>query len=304
MSLPHSRDRFLSPRLSSQGNPSGGIPVLIAFVLLSIQSARCARDLQDAAQMRNLKREKLMTRLAGATINLTTINLTTITLKTIALIVLVSSLAGAQDAPPKVQIFGGYSLLHEDTRLLTDTEINVALHDPTSSFGVRSNLNGWTAEAQYNLPAWVGLLVDVSGYSGVPFTATTATGSAGLPRESRYSFLIGPALTYRNKTRFTPYLHALFGLERAHLNASTLANSSPPFTSIDTTFTDFTAALGGGVDYRISRRFALRLGQLDWYHTSLNMNKFFGNAFTSPEFEGLSTHQKNWRFSAGVVINF
>ena len=240
--------------------------------------------------MRNLKNgERGMIRFVGATV---------------VLMILISSFALAQDSPPRVQVFGGYSLLHEDTPGLTDGSVDLALHNPSSAFGVRTNFNGWNAEAQYNVSPWVGLVVDFSGYSGVPFTATSPSGTAGLPNQTRYSFLAGPALSYQNKTRFTPYVHALFGVERAHIAASTLAGSSPPISSIDTTYNDFTAALGGGVDYKVMRHVALRLGQLDWYHTTLNMNKFYGNAFSSVQFEGAPTHQRNVRFSAGIVVSF
>ena len=223
---------------------------------------------------------------------------------TIALIFLISVPSFGQDAPPKVQVFGGFSILSEDTRGLSDTQVDLALHNPTSQFHIRSNFNGWNAEAQYNMNRWVGFAADFSGFSGVPFTATTAGGAAGLPNQSRYSFLVGAVLTYRNKNRLTPYVHALFGLERAHLSASTPEGSVPPFTAVDTTFDDFAAALGGGVDLRLRRRVSLRLGQIDWYHTTLNMNQFLGTALDSDQFQSPPTHQKNWRFSTGVVVNF
>jgi len=223
---------------------------------------------------------------------------------TLALITLMGSLAWAQDAMPRVQVFGGFSILLEDTRGLSDTQVNLSLHNPTSAYGIRSNFNGWNAGAQYNWNRWVSFAVDFSGYSGVPFTATTPSGTAGLPTQSRDSFLVGAVGSYRNKTKFTPYAHALFGLERAHLNASTPAGSVPPFTTVDTTFDDFAAVLGGGVDYRVARRISLRLAQLDWYHTTLNTNKFFGEAFDSRQFQVPPTHQKNVRFSTGIVVNF
>jgi opacity protein-like surface antigen len=222
----------------------------------------------------------------------------------LALIFLIASFAVAQDSTPRVQVFGGYSLLHEDTHGLTESTVDFVMHNPTSTFGIRSNFNGWNAEAQYNVSSWVVFAADFAGYTGEPFTASNASGAAGLPQESRYSFLAGPVVSYRNKTRLTPYIHVLFGLERAHLDATTLAGSAPPFSTVATTFNDFAIAAGGGVDYRIWRRVALRLGQVDWYKTSLNPNKFYGSSFNSELFEGLPTRQKNVRFSAGIVVNF
>ena len=230
-----------------------------------------------------------MTRLAGATVTF---------------IVLISSLALAQDSTPKWQIYGGYSLLHEDTHRQKDLAVDLSLHDPNSAFTIKSYFSGWNAEVQYNANRWLGAVADFSGYSAVPFTATNPGGATGLPTQSRYSFLVGPVISYRNKTRFTPYAHVLFGLERAHLTGTTLSSSTPPFTSIATTYNDFTAAVGVGADYRVVRHVALRLGQIEWYHTSLNANKFYGNAFNSVQFQGLPTHQRNFRVSAGIVVSF
>lgn len=215
-------------------------------------------------------------------------------------VIMIGSLASAQSSTPKWQVFGGYSVLHEDKGGLTDLKVNLGLHDPSSEFGVRTNFNGWNAEAQYNTGRWFGIAIDASGYSATPFTATSAT---SLPTLRRYAFLAGPVLTYRTKSKVTPYVHALFGSEFARLSASTPSNPAAA-SSIVTNYTDFTIALGGGVDFKLSKHFSLRGGQLDWYRTNLNLSSFYDHAYNSDEFPGLSTKQKNLRFSAGVVARF
>jgi hypothetical protein len=75
-------------------------------------------------------------------------------------------------------------------------------------------------------------------------------------------------------------------------------------SSAATTYNDFAMALGGGVDCSITRHVSVRLGQLDWYHTSINLNKFYTSAFGGNLLEGLATHQDNLRFSAGAVLRF
>jgi hypothetical protein len=52
------------------------------------------------------------------------------------------------------------------------------------------------------------------------------------------------------------------------------------------------------------RHVSVRLGQLDWYHTSIDLNKFYTDAFAGSLFQGLATHQDNLRFSAGAVVWF
>jgi opacity protein-like surface antigen len=224
----------------------------------------------------------------------------------VALIVLIGSLAFAQNATPKVQVFGGYSLLHLDHGGLTGALLGVDLQQPSNPFAVRNYfLDGWNAEAQYNASRWVGIAADFGGRSGTPITASRDRTLAGLPKETAYSFLAGPVISYRTKSRMTPFGHALFGWDRTSLGASTITGSvTSPISVAATNYTDFAIALGGGVDYRVARRVSLRLGQLDRYHTSLNLNKFYTNAFGGTLLQGLRTHQVNYRFSAGIVLRF
>jgi opacity protein-like surface antigen len=210
----------------------------------------------------------------------------------------------AQDSLPKVVVFGGYSLMHLDTGKLSGNTVDIELNQFPNTFGLKTNFNGWNAEAQYNFSPWVGVVADFGGRYGTPITSTGPNVIKGLPNESSYSFLVGPVVSYRARKKITPYLHALFGLDRSSLSAGTLTGSVPPVSSVATTYTDFAVALGGGVDYKISRRFAVRVGQLDWFHTSLNLNSFYGSAFGAGLFEGLAIKEKNWRFSTGIVFNF
>jgi opacity protein-like surface antigen len=245
--------------------------------------------------MRNLKMEKVkMIRFASAIA---------------ALIFLISSFAFAQGSPaedstPKVEVFGGYSLMHADTGKLNGNTLDIDLSQFPNTFGVKTNFNGWSAEAQYNFDPWLGIVADFGGRYGTPITSASSNRISGLPTQTSYSFLAGPVISYRARKKITPYVHALFGWDRTSLSASTLTGTSSPVSSAATTYTDFTMALGGGVDYKLSRRFALRLGQVDWFHTSLNLNSFYGSAFGVGLFQGLATHERNLRFSTGIVFNF
>jgi len=116
--------------------------------------------------------------------------------------------------------------------------------------------------------------------------------------------MAGPVLSYRTKSKITPFAHVLFGVDRTRLGASTLSGVSSPVSTTATTDTDLAVALGGGVDYKIFRHVALRVGQLDYYHTSLDMTKFYQSAFGVGLLQGLATHQGNLRFSAGAVLRF
>jgi opacity protein-like surface antigen len=220
----------------------------------------------------------------------------------IVLITTICSFAVAQDSTPKVQVFGGYSLVHAGMGGLTGPAVDSALGAPSGTFGVASSFNGWNAEAQYNVTRWLGIVADFGGRYGTPISASSASGVSGLPTLSGYSLLFGPVLSCKTKARMSPFVHALFGWDRASLTGSTL--SGLPSSSADTTYTDFAMALGGGLDYKLSRHLAVRVGQLDYLYTGHDLNSFYGSAFGPGRFQGLASHENNLRFSTGIVLRF
>ena len=226
---------------------------------------------------------------------------------TAVLACLLGSIALAQDSTPKVQVFGGFSFLHEDTGKLIGLTLDTALRAPSDTFGIRSDFTGWTAEGQYNANHWVGIAADFGGHRGAPITASNASGVTGLPDESEYYILAGPVVSYRNKTRLIPYVHALFGWERTSLSASTISGSglASPVPVAATSYDDFTMALGGGLDFKIVHHVALRVPQVDYFHTTLNLTKFYDDALGPQQlFQGLATRQRNARISGGIVVQF
>jgi hypothetical protein len=140
----------------------------------------------------------------------------------VILIVLIGSFGLAQDSTPKLQVFGGYSLLHADTAGLTGSTMDFVLGQPANTFALKTNFNGWSAEAQYNADRWLGLAVDFGGQYGGPITTLGGSKISGLPKGNTYSVLAGPVISYRKKPKITPFVHALFGWDRARLSASTL----------------------------------------------------------------------------------
>jgi opacity protein-like surface antigen len=223
---------------------------------------------------------------------------------TISLIGLIGSLASAQESVPRIQAFAGYSFVRGDAGGLTAPGLNSDLHEPVNTFGFGSNSQGWNAQAQYNADSWVSLAVDFAGRSSTPITSGPSGPISGAPSQTSYSFLAGPVLSYRTKSKATPFVHALFGYDRTTLSASSITGPQTPVSSAATTYTDFALALGGGFDYKLSRHFALRPLQLDYFHTSLNLNSFYGSAFGPGLFRGLSTNQRNLRLATGVVVRF
>jgi opacity protein-like surface antigen len=221
----------------------------------------------------------------------------------ITLTVLIGSFAFAQDSTPKVQVFGGYSLTREDTGGLSLLTVDLVVPHPMGTFGVNYDFQGWSAEGQYNANRWVGVAMDFGGRYGRPINSSTS-GVSGLPNSTAYSILAGPVVSYRTKSRLTPFVHVLLGWDRTSLSASTLTGVSPSVSYAAITANDFALAVGGGVDLKVFRPLSVRLGQVDYFHTSVNSNKLYGADFNSVLFEGYPTHQVNFRFSAGIVAQF
>lgn len=91
--------------------------------------------------------------------------------------------------------------------------------------------------------------------------------------------LFGPTVSYRNHNRVTPFSHALFGVSHLDSDTAALIGSSGNDS--------FAMALGAGVDANLSRRLAVRLGQIDYVRTNF-----------------VNTTENNFRYSAGIVLKF
>jgi opacity protein-like surface antigen len=193
--------------------------------------------------------------------------------------------------------------MYKGTGSLKGSTFDADLGQFPNTFGIGSNFNGWSAEAQYNFDRWIGIAADFGGEYGTPITARTS-GVTGLPTMTEYSYLVGPVVSYRTKSRFTPYAHALFGWDRASLAASTITGSRSPVAASSSTYTAFATVFGGGVDYKLTKHFALRLAQADYFRTTLDLNSLYGNAFGAGRFQGLPTRETNIRVSTGIAIWF
>jgi hypothetical protein len=222
----------------------------------------------------------------------------------IALITLLGTFAFAQDSIPKVQVFGGYSLEHADLGGLKAAVLDVDLLQHNGPFATTNNFNGWSAEAQYNANHWLGVVADFGGRYGSAIISASNLTLDGLPKGTGYSFLVGPVASFRGKTKFTPFIHALFGFDRISLSGSTITGGTSPIPALATTYTDAAVMLGGGVDFKVSRHFSIRLAQLDEFYTTHNLNDFYNNVFDTQLFHGLPTHEHNLRVSSGVVVRF
>ncbi|HEU0369982.1 MAG TPA: hypothetical protein VFR42_12265, partial [Candidatus Acidoferrum sp.] len=101
-----------------------------------------------------------------------------------------------------------------------------------------------------------------------------------------YTYLFGPRISYRHMGRITPFGQTLFGV--AHALNGTYLNGKQ---------TDFAMTVGGGFDFRLSRRISIRPIQADYLLTRFN-------EFETFQLNTSNSTQNNLRLSTGLVFHF
>ncbi len=168
--------------------------------------------------------------------------------------------ANAQDVA-KFDVFAGYSYVREN---------------PSTSGVDGFNLHGGSASIAYNAHHWLSAVADFGGYHSNNILGTGIDGTLS-------TYLFGPRISYRRDSRITPFGQVLFGV--AHIGGS----NGLAFSSSNNAFA---MTIGGGVDYKMSRRFSIRPVQVDYLLTRFN------------EFGLGAQNQNNLRVSTGVVFHF
>jgi len=188
----------------------------------------------------------------------------------IFMVFLTSSLTLAQSWH-SLEVFGGYSYMHRDMSMIAP-----------------SGVHGWNASATWKLHRLIGLTADFSAfYPGLPccISSSSAVGAR------TNNFLFGPQVSLRRR-RFSPFAHFLMGA--THLTpGNTGALSLDIFTSNDS----FTLAAGGGMDYSLSKHFAVR-AQADWLHAGFVLLSSQQPGRHYPPNDNVA------RISTGIVVRF
>lgn len=170
-------------------------------------------------------------------------------------------------AQDKFEVFGGYEYLHNGN-------VNV---NGVSESGTSQGYNGWNAAATFKLNRLLGVEGDFAG--------TYATNSG--VNLHVYTYTGGPVVSVPAPI-IRPFVHVLFGGMKQTASESGVSVSRNGFTTM----------FGGGVDAKVNRLFAIRLGQIDWLYYHFGSTTIAGTP--APAFSG----SNNVRFSTGVVLRF
>ena len=147
----------------------------------------------------------------------------------------------------------------------------------------RENMNGFNAFGEYRVVKWISVAMDLSG--SYNFSHATQTRPSNGTTQL-YNIYIGPRFyPFGHNHKITPYGHFLFG-PAIYGNNIPAAGGYNSYSYWDHTFSWMA---GAGADWRLKKRWAVRVIDIDWEHT-----KFFNQ----------SVGQGNYRVSAGIVYKF
>ena len=203
-----------------------------------------------------------------------------------------ASLTFAQDKP-KPEFFGGYSYEGLNSGIASSDLAGLGITQ--TSLDNRFNLNGFNLSGTGYLTRRFGITGDFSAAFRSRtdnFDLVSTNSSFAL-----YDITGGPQFKFTNKTRATPFVHALFGVAHRRLREEIANNSTTVSSLVSTTdsSTDFTMNLGGGLDYRLNNRFDLRAIQVDYNPIFLRSRTVEDINFPSRTLNGL-------RISVGIVF--
>jgi hypothetical protein len=166
--------------------------------------------------------------------------------------------AKAQDVTTRFEAYAGYDYMR-------DNATNDITHVPPS-YSV--NGNGGSGQLEFNPTPRLGVVGDLGGY---------AVARNGLPTAHQISYLFGPRVNFRGG-RVTPFAQVLLGAMWAS-DAIVLGSK-----------TAFATTAGGGIDVTVSRHFAVRPLQAEYFLTKFP--------------DGANNRQNNFRYSAGIAFRF
>lgn len=189
---------------------------------------------------------------------------------------------------PKFELYGDYSYMQ---------------FNPTLN-GLQSRaLNGGGGGFQANFGKYFGIKGDFQGYGSTQWTFTT-TGPITTPHgtvpagtfksnANMFTYMFGPVVGVHTK-KFHVYSEVLMGGSNTNGYADLVKSIDAGGGTVTATGTQhpFTMAVGGGLDWRINKSVAFRLGEMDWMLTR------YTNPITN------TNNQNSFRYLGGIVFTF
>jgi opacity protein-like surface antigen len=148
--------------------------------------------------------------------------------------------------------------------LFSHNRVDTGIDDPTQNFVTeREGFNGVEAFVKGNVSRYVGLVGDYS-FHRKSFGDTFGTTAVDVDVDL-HTLMGGVEIKDNNKeTKVKPFARGLVGFQ--HVRAQVTGTG---ITGLDESETGFSAAIGGGLDFRVSPRVDIRAIQFDYNPTRL-----------------------------------
>jgi hypothetical protein len=191
---------------------------------------------------------------------------------------LVTMTAFAQDEYPKFEVPVGFSFVNVHPQVAGLTSFNVFgggggfVYNFTPLFGVKADFQGYTQGSGQKFYQDGKLVGNVSG--------------------NLFTYMFGPQIK-KHSGKFQPFGEALFGAAHTNLDAN-ICKLEGGCGSGSGSNNGFAMEFGGGLDIPITKTIQFRPAEVDYLYTH----------FGSNHLAGVSTHQNNFKYLAGVNFTF
>jgi len=191
-------------------------------------------------------------------------------------------------------LFGGAVMAQDDHKVEVTGDYSYFRFNPgLSKYFNSHSLNGGGGDVTYFLTSMIGVKADLQGYGS--YTECTKPGApiSGCASGNLFTYMFGPEIKFR-MGKLEPFGEVLLGGAHSNLYANACtkitgfvcASKSPSNNA-------FAFDVGGGVDFAVTEKIAIRIVDADYVLTR------FGNNFT-----GGNNSQSNFRFQTGVQFRF
>jgi outer membrane immunogenic protein len=187
---------------------------------------------------------------------------------------------------PRVDFFAGYSYLRSNPS--------------QANYISAGNLSGGITSISYNFNDHVAAEFDFGFYHN------THNGDVD---NTSVSYMFGPRISYGRSRKIDPFVHALFGGMHSDVSIDATSSLLPahPVQPLPTptggryraSQANFAMALGGGLDFHLTKGLYFRAAEFDYLLT-----RFEAPSFLTPTGATSNRNQNNFRLAIGIGFNF
>jgi|SRR4051812_33871670 hypothetical protein len=200
-----------------------------------------------------------------------------------------------------VILLGFSAWAQEFPRFEVGVDYSFAHFHPNAAYTQGHSLNGGGGSFVVNINEFLGIKMDLQGYSSntntflIPQNVSFPGSASGKISGDLFTYMFGPQIKVRAHG-LHPFAHLLFGAAHSNVYANAFKQICQPIAgncSFNKTPAEdaFAMAFGGGVDIPLGKSISFRPAEIDYLLTH------FTNQFAN-------SNQNNFRYSAGLVFSF